>query len=749
MLSQAPTALLIKQNPTAMIPPSPLFAPLPEPALIAREFARALIASDTTSLGESALEHADAVCSILSNYGADAQLLSSIPLSLCRKHLNKPDDALARFGLPVAELSGHVAHLLELAPSQSHAGAGSSVKTQTERARKMLLAFSRDLRAIMALLASRLQDLRFLTSHKLPAPDGFARDSLDIHSSLAQRLGISGIKWEMEDLSFRLLEPDTYKDIAQRLHAKRSEREADIVQIQLVISSALGNANIPAEVAGRPKHIHSIVKKMRGKHLSFEQVLDIRALRVVVNDIPSCYAALDVVHRLYVPDIDSFDDYIAKPKPNGYQSLHTIARDERGSPMEIQIRTRAMHDLAEHGVAAHWAYKEAGAKGYAGAVSATSSYDAKISALRQLIDWERGIQALPASAESAHKSSHATPARLDSAPLDDAIYVFTPQATLVELRSGATPIDFAYAVHTNLGHRCRGARVDGVMVSLNTPLKSGQTIDIVAAKEGGPSRDWLNPELGYIASPRSRAKIRAWLNAADMAQTVAKGRASIEKIMAREGKTSMSHEELAKLLGFSSSDALFESAGKESISPRSVETALRPPPVDAPLSAQLSPRAAPVALSGKRAQDAVLVSGMDSLMTSLAGCCKPAPPDAICGFISRIKGASIHRANCPNLRNLSMRHPERLIPVEWGAQLLARPRYPVNIHIVAGDRQGLLRDIGEACAKEKTNVVGTQTRSAHGLAHMTFTVEVGSAENLAAVIARIAAVPDVDSAQRK
>lgn len=727
-----------------MIHPSTSPPELPEPALAAREFARALIAADASALGENALDHSDGVCSILADHGASAHLLAAIPLALCRKHLNKPDEALGRaFGRSLADLSGHVAGLLELAPAQSHSGAGSSAKTQTERARKMLLALSRDMRAVMALLASRLQDMRFLTSRRLQPPDGFARESLDIHASLAQRLGISGIKWEMEDLAFRLLEPETYKDIAGRLDAKRAEREADVGHLRSSIASALNQAGLRSEVAGRPKHIHSIVKKMRGKHLGFDQILDIRALRVIVDDIPSCYAALDVVHRLYAPDPASFDDYIAKPKPNGYQSLHTIARDAVGSPLEIQIRTRAMHELSEHGVAAHWAYKEAGAKGYAGAVSANNAYDVKIAALRQLIEWERHVQSLP-SASSA--GSPPTPA---AELLDDTIYAFTPQATLVELRSGSTAIDFAYAVHTTLGHRCRGARVDGAMVALHTPLKSGQTIEIVAAKDGGPSRDWLNPELGYVASPRSRAKIRAWLNAADMAQTIAKGRAAIEKSMAREGKSSLSHEELAKRLGFASSDALFESAGKESISLRSVEAALRPSSTLASGPPNPPSRSPPGALDPRRAQDAVLVSGVDALMTSLAGCCKPAPPDAIHGFISRLKGASIHRSGCPNLRNLALSHPERLIPVEWGAPRLPRPRYPVDIHIVAGDRQGLLRDLGEACSKEKTNVIATQTRSAHGLARMTFTVEVGCAESLAAVIARIASVSGVDSARRK
>ncbi|OYZ73351.1 MAG: GTP pyrophosphokinase, partial [Polaromonas sp. 39-63-203] len=353
---------------------------------------------------------------------------------------------------------------------------------QTENVRKMLLAFSRDLRVVMLRMASRLQTLRHCAATKTPADPGLAHESLHVFAPLANRLGIWQIKWEMEDLAFRFLEPLTYQQTARLLDEKRAEREAFMEALRLQLERELNRNGIAALVQGRPKHIYSIVKKMRGKSLDFEQVFDVRALRVIAADVNGCYAALGFVHSRFSPIIGEFDDYIAKPKVNGYQSLHTVVRDDAGRAVEIQIRTQAMHDHAEHGVAAHWAYKEAGTKGYVG-VSASSEYDAKIAVLRQLLAWERDLSG-PAS-QRARESKQGL--------FEDRIYVLTPDAAIVELPQGATAVDFAYSVHTSLGHRCRGARLDGAMVPLNTPLQNGQTVEVITVKEGGPSRDWLNP----------------------------------------------------------------------------------------------------------------------------------------------------------------------------------------------------------------------------------------------------------------
>ena len=603
---------------------------------------------------------------------------------------------------------------------------------QTENVRKMLLAFSRDLRVVMLRLASRLQTLRYYAASKQPVSPGIAREALHVFAPLANRLGIWQIKWEMEDLAFRFLEPETYREIAGLLDEKRGEREVNMVQLRERVESQLRAQSISATVTGRPKHIYSIVKKMRGKSLNFDQVLDIRALRVIVPSVKDCYAALSWVHSEFTPVVEEFDDYIAKPKPNGYQSLHTIVRDDSGKATEIQIRTQAMHDHAEHGVAAHWAYKEAGSKGYAG-VSASGDYDAKIAVLRQLLAWERDLAGAPQHASL----------------FDDRIYVLTPHAAIVELPQGATPVDFAYTVHTNVGHRCRGARVDGVMVPLNTPLQNGQTVEVTTVKEGGPSRDWLNAELGYLTSHRARAKVRAWFNALAQHETVARGREAVEKLLQREGKTAMRLEDLASQLGFKSADALFEVVGKDEFSLRNIETVLRPPePVLQPDDYLLlkKPRN-----NDKSPKGGVLVVGVESLLTQLAKCCKPAPPDRIGGFVTRGKGVSIHRADCSNFREMAVRNAERVIEVEWGAPKAAAAAsvYPVDVAIEAADRQGLLRDISEVFAKEKMNVIGVQTQSVKGTAWMTFTVEVADSGRLNKVLGVVATVLGVRSARRR
>jgi GTP pyrophosphokinase len=599
----------------------------------------------------------------------------------------------------------------------------------------MLLAFSRDLRVVMLRLASRLQTLRHFAASKLPVPAVLARESLQVFAPLANRLGIWQIKWELEDLSFRFLEPATYKDIAQLLDEKRTERELYMVALRERLQQALATQGIEATVEGRPKHIYSIVKKMRGKALPFERVFDIRALRVVVPNVADCYQVLSWVHEHFVPIAEEFDDYIAKPKANGYQSLHTVVRDADGGPIEVQIRTQAMHEHAEHGVAAHWAYKEAGAKGYAG-VSASSEYDTKIAVLRQLLAWERDLS----GAAQAHGQG--------SGLFEDRIYVLTPDAAVVELPQGATAIDFAYTVHTNLGHRCRGAKVDGAMVPLNTQLANGQTVEITAIKEGGPSRDWLNPELGFLASPRARAKVRAWFNAQVSEETIAKGREAVEKSLQRLGRTAIRLDDLASQLGFKSADGLFEVVGKDEYSLRNIEVLLNPPePALEPDEYFQKKFKGAVA---RKSPSGVLVVGVDSLLTQLSRCCKPAPPDAIGGFVTRGKGVSIHRQDCSNFRELASRHAERVIDVRWGEGKASEGSvYPVDVSVEAIDRQGLLRDISEVFAKEKMNVIGVQTQSVKGMAWMTFTVEIADAMSLNRVLVTVRGVKGVRAARRR
>ena len=702
----------------------------------ARAFAQPLIDCELLDTAENVWEHAQASAAILADIGGSVDMQAATYLVYACPHLNKPEEVLTKaFGANLAQLAmqtNQLVHLQRMSrAAASTAVSGGDPKLQTENVRKMLLAFSRDLRVVMLRLASRLQTLRHYAASKLPVPPALAHESLHVFAPLTNRLGIWQIKWEMEDLSFRFLEPDTYKQIARLLDEKRVERESYMTAISQRLQTELLAQGVRAQVQGRPKHIYSIVKKMRGKSLPFERVFDIRALRVVVPQVVDCYQALSWVHEHFTPITEEFDDYIAKPKANGYQSLHTVVRDVDGRPIEIQIRTQAMHDHAEHGVAAHWAYKEAGTKGYSG-VSATSAYDAKIAVLRQLLAWERDLSG----------------AGQDKGLFDDRIYVLTPDAAIVELPQGATPIDFAYTLHTNLGHRCRGAKVDGAMVPLNTPLANGQTVEITAIKEGGPSRDWLNLELGFLVSSRARAKVRAWFNAQISSENIARGREAVEKLLQREGRTAMRLEDLAAQLGFKSADGLFEVVGKDEYSLRNIEQLLRP-------AASPKPEDESVVLKRSKAEGAgsgVLVVGVDSLLTSLARCCRPAPPDAIAGYVTRGRGVAIHRRDCNSLSHMAQQQPERLIAVDWGTAR-GDSLYPLDLQVEAADRSGLLRDISEVFAREKINVTGVKTQSLRdrfgASAHMTFTVEVGTTQRLPAVLQALLQVPGVRAARRR
>ncbi|WP_137918643.1 bifunctional (p)ppGpp synthetase/guanosine-3',5'-bis(diphosphate) 3'-pyrophosphohydrolase [Hydrogenophaga sp. 2FB] len=720
----------------------------------ARAFAEPLLSSEQLDTGENTLAHADAVAQVVRDIGGSEAMQAATYLVHACQHLNRPQEVIAKaFGDNYAALAMETSKLVQLqhqarvkseqalakkeeaSPTTASGKAPLSelAASQTENVRKMLLAFSRDLRVVMLRLASRLQTLRYFAAVKGNPGAAIASEALHVFAPLANRLGIWQIKWEMEDLAFRFLEPQTYKEVARLLDEKRAEREAHVEQVRHQLETDLKRQGIEASVQGRPKHIYSIVKKMRGKSLDFDQVFDIRALRVVVPDVAGCYAALAYVHANLVPIADEFDDYIAKPKPNGYQSLHTVVRDDQGRAFEIQIRTLAMHDHAEHGVAAHWAYKEAGAKGYAG-VSASSDYDAKIAVLRQLLAWERDLSG---AADGL---------------FDDRIYVLTPDAAIVELPQGATALDFAYSVHTDLGHRCRGARVDGAMVTLNTPLQNGQTVEITAVKEGGPSRDWLNAELGYLVSHRAKSKVRAWFNAQAMAETVARGREAVEKLLQREGKTALKLDDLAVAMGLASAQELFEQVGKDELSLRAIETQLRPPEPQAP--SEIPPWLKKPRKPSGSSSGGVLVVGVESLMTQLAKCCKPAPPDDIGGFITRGKGVSIHRADCSDFAHLQRKNPDRVIEVQWGGQNVPdrdgrAAVYPVDVAIEAQDRQGLLRDISEVFAREKMNVIGVQTQSVRDVAWMTFTIEVTDARQVARAMSVVGDVTGVRVVRRK
>ena len=698
----------------------------------AQQYAQTLNPSFELETGENALAHASAVQVLLASMGAD-ESSQALPFLLAAwSALAQPEAAIEKqFGKELAKLAASARKLISIqqttrekqviTPSENQSVGGDHV----ELMRKMLLAFSQDLRVVLLRLASRLQTLRYFAAEKRQPPDALARETLEVMAPVANRLGVWQLKWELEDLGFRFTEPATYKRVAKLLDEKRAEREATIARSIAQLEAALAKDSVSATIAGRPKHIYSIYKKMRGKALEFDDLMDVRALRVLVADVKTCYAALGAVHALWTPIEREFDDYIARPKGNGYQSLHTVVLNDEGQTIEVQIRTEAMHQHAEFGVAAHWAYKEGGLT--SADKTAVQSYDQKIAIARQLLAMQSelsGAQGL----------------------FDDRIYVLTPQAAIVELTAGATAIDFAYTLHTSLGHRCRGAKVDGRVVPLNTPLKNGQTIEITAVKEGNPSRDWLNTELGFVKSSRAKAKIRAWFNSLELDQTIAEGRVQVEKHLQRLGKTAQNLEALAEKLGFKSADALFEMVGKDEFSLRNIDVALE-------AVAPLAP--APDVLLKKAKSDGkggVLVVGMGSLLTQLAQCCKPVPPDSILGFVTRTKGVSVHRADCANFGTMAATSPGRVIPVTWSGNAGASDKdtlYCVDVFVEATDRQGLLRDVSDVFSKEKINVVGVNTRSIKHTAYMTFSVEIKRAEALPKALGLIAEVQGVTRAVRK
>jgi GTP pyrophosphokinase len=751
------------------LPAAPAAEAAVDPAQRARAFAEPLLAGQLLDTGEDALAHADGTAAVLRAIGGGPTLAAAAYLVYAGDYLQRPEEVVHKaFGEGYASLVTLTRKLVQIqraaraAQFGGDAAGGSAAAAsaatdpahkaeQTERVRKMLLAFSRDLRVVLLRLASRLQTLRWYAAARRPCPHALAQESLQVFAPLANRLGIWQIKWELEDLAFRFLMPAEYQRIARLVDETRAERERSVAAARDRLRALLADAGIAADVQGRPKHLYSIWKKMQGKQLGFADVHDVRALRVIVDDVAACYAVLARVHEAWTPLEGEFDDYIARPKANGYQSLHTVVLATGGRPLEVQIRTRRMHEHAEHGVAAHWMYKEAGARGYAGlsglkpgAAGGAPAGDfeermaeARKAVLRELLAWERDF---------SQAGGGDTPA----ARFDDRIYVFTPQATIIDLPAGGTPVDFAYSVHTDLGHRCRGARVDGRVVPLNTPLQSGQTVEIVTVREGGPSLDWLNSELHYLQSARAKAKVRAWFNAEQQAATIARGREAVEKRLQREGKTALERQALAERLGFKSAEALFEVVGKDEFSLRNIENLLRP--------AEPAPSDERIALHRPRAEGVgggrggVLVVGMDSLLTTLARCCRPAPPDAIRGFVTRGRGVAVHRRDCANLREMARSAPGRVIEVAWGTpQGERQPVYPLDVTIEASDRPGLLRDISEAFAKEKMNVIGaaTQTARDRGLARLALTVEVSDAARLGAVLAQIERIAGVRHARRK
>jgi GTP pyrophosphokinase len=687
--------------------------------------------------GEPLVDRAMGAARILAGLRLDAaSVRAALLVGLPAAHAFDSEDVAARFGADAASLVAGVARMDEIRAVPS-TGDAAERAAQAERLRKMLLAMVEDIRVVLIKLAERTQALRHLVAggtERAEMAQRSAREVQDLFAPLANRLGVWQLKWELEDLSLRALEPETYKAIARMLDERRVDRERYIESVIGLLARELAAAGIRADVTGRPKHIFSIWAKMRRKGAGIESLYDIRALRILVDDVKDCYAALGIVHHLWTPLPGEFDDYIAKPKANNYRSLHTAVIGPEGKPLEVQIRTFDMHQHSEYGVAAHWRYKEGREKG----VRRDPAFEDRIAWLRQVLDWKDAV-ADASEWLSAFKSSLFT----------DTIFVLTPQGKVVDLPRGATPVDFAYAVHTTLGHRCRGARVDGAMVPLNHVLKNGQQVEIVTAKQGGPSRDWVNPELGYVTSHRARTKVRQWFKAQQQEETLAHGRAAVERELSRAGATAVNLDAVAVKAGFEKADDLFIAVGREEVNTRQLQVAIRavvqpaaaPEPAAEPEVGVLRQSKAAGAGSG------ILIVGVDRLMTVLARCCKPAPPDRIVGFVTRGKGVTIHRQSCNNVARMRAREPERLITADWGA-----PRdevFPVDVVLEAIDRQGLLRDVSEVFSRERINVTAAKTLTRNHESRMAFTLEVRSLDALAHALDVVRDIPGVMSAGRR
>ena len=726
----------------------------------AMDFARDAYLNRAVQTGQDAMAFSAGVVATLAGLKTDADTrIAGMLFELVALDPPLAEQIESRFGKEIADMVSGIRQLMRLHEGanflQAEGKTGHAAASQLETLRKMTLAMATDMRVVLVRLASRLTTLRFFAESKLENEMTlrYARESFDLYAPLANRLGIWQLKWELEDLSFRFTDPASYKRVAKMLEERRVERESFVDASINRLKETLARDGVRADVFGRPKHIYSIWSKMQGKSLDFSRLHDVRAFRVIVGDVKSCYTVLSIVHDIWTPMPDEFDDYIARPKPNGYKSLHTVVEADDGRTLEVQIRTQEMHRFAEYGVAAHWRYKEGSA------ASLDQAYDEKIAWLRQLLNWKSEMVDVVVGADGADDADDADRQwvqQIKAASINDRIYVLTPQARVIELPEGSTSIDFAYYLHSDIGHRCRGAKINGVMVPLNTPLKNGQTVEIITAKGeaaasglAGPSRDWLSD--GYTASPRTRAKIRAWFNAIEEAETLTRGRSALEKTLQREGKTSVNLDDLAHKLGFQKLEDFLLAVGNERLSLRLVEQALHADEAGRTAVANpdesVLPRKSKASSVSQGAKSGVLVLGTSGLLTQMASCCKPAPPDPIVGFITRGKGISIHRTSCKNFSQMVLRAPERMAQTTWGDQP-ADTVYPVDVFVQARDRQGLLRDISDIFLREKINVIGVSTRSSKGLALMSFTGEISSTEQLQRALMIIRDVKDVLEVRR-
>ncbi|MBE0681050.1 MAG: bifunctional (p)ppGpp synthetase/guanosine-3',5'-bis(diphosphate) 3'-pyrophosphohydrolase [Anaerolineales bacterium] len=690
--------------------------------------------------GEPYISHCVAVASILSDLKVPAEVVAA---GLLHDTVEDTSITLAdirrEFGDTVKILVDGVTkltHLPRVSRGDQHAENGSNgsepeeVPIQpallgrkedmvSETLRKTFLAMGEDVRVVLIKLADRLHNMRTLGHMPEHKRKRIAQETLDIFAPLANRLGIWQIKWELEDLGFRYVNPEKYKEIAELLTEKRPDREAQLESIKENLVRLLEKNNIKVEISGRPKHIFSIYKKMHKKGKPFNMVHDVRAVRLIVPDVPSCYAALGVIHTTWRPIPGEFDDYIAAPKDNFYQSLHTAVVYDDKRPLEVQIRTNEMHLNAEYGIAAHWRYKE-------GTKHADKNFEQRINSLRSMMEWRSDVNDAAEFVES-----------MRSDVFQDRVYIFTPRGDIIDLPAGSTPIDFAYHVHTDIGHRCRGARVNGKLVPLYQELKTGDQIEILTTKRGGPSRDWLNQNLGLIRTSRARAKIKIWFKKQEDEQNLTQGRDTLERELQRLGISELNFEKLARDLGYKTPDELFIALGCGDLS---ISKIIRQFSQDETTEDILLANA-PAAPS--TSTDVVEVVGLKGMLSTMARCCNPMPGDQIVGFITRGRGATIHRQDCPNI--LQTKDRERILQVGWGH---VERTYPVPVKIKAYDRQGLMGDVSNLLADENINIANVTVNVNRSIADLRLIIEVKDLTQLSRILTRIENLPNVMEAHR-
>ncbi|HYQ38264.1 MAG TPA: GTP diphosphokinase [Pseudomonas sp.] len=693
---------------------------------------QAIAAQHIWAEGMSSFRTGLEIAEILADLRLDQEsLIAAVLYRAVREGKVKLEQVARDFGPQVTKLIEGVLRMAAISASLNpRQSLVLGTQAQVENLRKMLVGMIDDVRVALIKLAERTCAIRAVKN----APDEkryrVAREVFDIYAPLAHRLGIGHIKWELEDLSFRYLEPEQYKQIAKLLHERRLDREQYINSVMNQLRGELAAAGIEADISGRAKHIYSIWRKMQRKGLEFSQIYDVRAVRVLVPEVRDCYTALGIVHTLWRHIPKEFDDYIANPKENGYRSLHTAVIGPEGKVLEVQIRTQAMHEEAELGVCAHWLYKGTDVN------SGSSHYEEKIAWLRQVLEWHEELGDIGGLAEQL---------RVDIEP--DRVYVFTPDGHAIDLPNGATPLDFAYRVHTEIGHNCRGAKVNGRIVPLSYNLQTGEQVEIITGKNGAPSRDWLNPNLGYVTTSRARAKIVHWFKLQARDQNVSAGKTLLERELARLALTSVDPERLAEKCNLKSAEDMYAALGAGDLRLAHAVTAAQQllEPERGQEVVDLLSRRGP---SGARGHDEIQILGVGNLLTQMAGCCQPVPGDPIVGYITQGRGVSIHRQDCPSVLQLGEREPERIIQVSWG-QAPAKT-YPVDIQIRAYDRSGLLRDVSQVLLNEKINVLAVNTLSDKddNTANMRLTIEIPGMAALGRLLARISQLPNVIEAQR-